>query len=245
MLKKFAGGGNPLLRNSLTAPSMSSIAIRQEGTMTVQGAINKTLLLFGILLITGWISYQMLNPVLMIGGAIGGLILVLVNVFKKEYSAYIAPAYAAMEGLFVGGISGIYAGFGGGIVIQAISLTLLVLFIMLFIQKTGIIPVTQQFRMGVAMATGAIALLYLISFGLSFFGIHIPYIHEGGTIGILFSIGVIGIAALNLLLDFDMIIKGEEYGAPKYMEWFSAMGLMITLIWLYIEILRLLAKLRE
>lgn len=213
--------------------------------MTIQGAINKTLILFGILLITGLISYQALNPVLMIGGAIGGLILVLINVFKKEYSAYIAPAYAAMEGLFVGGISGIYAGFGGGIVIQAISLTLLVLFIMLFIQKTGIIPVTQQFRMGVVMATGAIALLYLISFGLSFFGIHIPYIHEGGTVGILFSLGVIGIAALNLLLDFDNIIKGEQYGAPKYMEWFSAMGLMITLIWLYIEILRLLGKLRE
>lgn len=213
--------------------------------MTIQGAINKTLILFGILMITALISYQALNPVLMIGGAIGGLILVLINVFKKEYSAYIAPAYAAMEGLFVGGISGIYAGFGGGIVIQAISLTLLVLFIMLFIQKTGIIPVTQQFRMGVVMATGAVALLYLISFGLSFFGIHIPYIHEGGTVGILFSIGVIGIAALNLLLDFDMIIKGEQYGAPKYMEWFSAMGLMITLIWLYIEILRLLGKLRE
>ena len=150
-----------------------------------------------------------------------------------------------MEGLFVGGISGIYAGFGGGIVIQAISLTLLVLFIMLFIHKTGIIPVTQQFRMGVVMATGAIALLYLISFGLSFFGINIPFIHEGGTIGILFSLGVIGIASLNLLLDFDLIVKGEEAQAPKYMEWFSAMGLMITLIWLYIEILRLLAKLRE
>ncbi len=245
MFKKFAGGGNPLLRNSLTNAPASSISIEQEGTMTIQGAINKTLILFGILLITGLISYQALNPVLMIGGAIGGLILVLINVFKKEYSAYIAPAYAAMEGLFVGGISGIYAGFGGGIVIQAISLTLLVLFIMLFIQKTGIIPVTQQFRMGVVMATGAIALLYLISFGLSFFGIHIPYIHEGGTVGILFSLGVIGIAALNLLLDFDNIIKGEQYGAPKYMEWFSAMGLMITLIWLYIEILRLLGKLRE
>ena len=244
MFKKFAGGGNPLLRNSLTNAPASSISIEQEGTMTIQGAINKTLILFGILLITGLISYQALNPVLMIGGAIGGLILVLINVFKKEYSAYIAPAYAAMEGLFVGGISGIYAGFGGGIVIQAISLTLLVLFIMLFIQKTGIIPVTQQFRMGVVMATGAIALLYLISFGLSFFGIHIPYIHEGGTVGILFSLGVIGIAALNLLLDFDNIIKGEQYGAPKYMEWFSAMGLMITLIWLYIEILRLLGKLR-
>ena len=245
MFKKFAGGGNPLLRNSLTNAPASSISIEQEGPMTIQGAINKTLILFGILLITGLISYQALNPVLMIGGAIGGLILVLINVFKKEYSAYIAPAYAAMEGLFVGGISGIYAGFGGGIVIQAISLTLLVLFIMLFIQKTGIIPVTQQFRMGVVMATGAIALLYLISFGLSFFGIHIPYIHEGGTVGILFSLGVIGIAALNLLLDFDNIIKGEQYGAPKYMEWFSAMGLMITLIWLYIEILRLLGKLRE
>ena len=245
MFKKFAGGGNPLLRNSLTNAPASSISIEQEGTMTIQGAINKTLILFGILLITGLISYQALNPVLMIGGAIGGLILVLINVFKKEYSAYIAPAYAAMEGLFVGGISGIYAGFGGGIVIQAISLTLLVLFIMLFIQKTGIIPVTQQFRMGVVMATGAIALLYLISFGLSFFGIHIPYIHEGGTVGILFSLGVIGIAALNLLLDFDKIIKGEQSGAPKYMEWFSAMGLMITLIWLYIEILRLLGKLRE
>ena len=245
MFKKFAGGGNPLLRNSLTNAPASSISIEQEGTMTIQGAINKTLILFGILLITGLISYQALNPVLMIGGAIGGLILVLINVFKKEYSAYIAPAYAAMEGLFVGGVSGIYAGFGGGIVIQAISLTLLVLFIMLFIQKTGIIPVTQQFRMGVVMATGAIALLYLISFGLSFFGIHIPYIHEGGTVGILFSLGVIGIAALNLLLDFDNIIKGEQYGAPKYMEWFSAMGLMITLIWLYIEILRLLGKLRE
>ena len=245
MFKKFAGGGNPLLRNSLQNESASTLSVAQEGTMTAQGAINKTLILFGILLITAVYNFQMQSPVLMIGGAIVGLILVLVNVFKKEYSPYIAPAYAAMEGLFVGGISGIYAGFGGGIVIQAISLTLLVLFIMLFIHKTGIIPVTQQFRMGVVMATGAIALLYLISFGLSFFGINIPFIHEGGTIGILFSLGVIGIASLNLLLDFDLIVKGQEAQAPKYLEWFSAMGLMITLIWLYIEILRLLAKLRE
>ena len=245
MFKKLAGGGNPLLKNSLTTESASSISIQQEGTMTIQGAINKTLLLFGILMVTAIYNFQAQSTLLMIGGAIVGLILVLINVFKKEYSSYIAPAYAAMEGLFVGGISGIYAGFGGGIVIQAISLTLLVLFIMLFIHKTGIIPVTQQFRTGVVMATGAIALLYLISFGLSFFGIHIPYIHQGGTIGIIFSLGVIGIASLNLLLDFDMIVKGEQYGAPKHMEWFSAMALMITLVWLYIEILRLLAKLRE
>jgi uncharacterized YccA/Bax inhibitor family protein len=213
--------------------------------MTSEGAINKTFILFGILLITALFNYQVQSPVLMIGGAIVGLILVIVNVFKLEYSPYIAPAYAAVEGLLVGGVSGIYAGFGGGIVVQAISLTLLVLFIMLVIHKTGIIPVTQQFRMGVVMATGAIALLYVLSFVLSFFGIHIPFIHEGGTIGILFSLAVIGIASLNLLLDFDLIVKGEEHGAPKYMEWFSAMGLMITLIWLYFEILRLLGKMRN
>ncbi len=244
MLKKFNTGGNPFF-NKMTSESSPSLTMASEGTMTTQGAINKTLILFGILLIPAIYNYQAQNTILMIGGAIVGLILVIVNVFKREYSPYIAPAYAAMEGLFVGGISGIYAGFGGGIVLQAISLTLLVLFIMLFIHKTGIIPVTQQFRMGVVMATGAIALLYLISFVLSFFGINIPYIHEGGTFGILFSLAVIGIASLNLLLDFDNIVKGEQYALPKYMEWFTAMGLMITLIWLYIEILRLLAKLKD
>ena len=244
MLKKFATGGNPFF-NNMNSASSSSVPLAEVGTMTTQGAINKTLILFGILLIPAIYNYQAQNTVLMIGGAIVGLILVIVNVFKREYSPYIAPVYAAMEGLFVGGISGIYAGFGGGIVLQAISLTLLVLFLMLFIHKTGIIPVTQQFRMGVVMATGAIALLYLLSFILSFFGINIPYIHEGGTFGILFSLAVIGIASLNLLLDFDNIVKGEQYALPKYMEWFTAMGLMITLIWLYIEILRLLAKLKK
>jgi uncharacterized YccA/Bax inhibitor family protein len=246
MLKKFAGGGNPFLSKNMVPGQVSSpYEMTSQGTMTTQGAINKSFLLFGILLLTAVYNYQAQNHLLMIGGAIVGLILVLVNVFKKEYAPYIAPAYAAVEGLFVGGISGIYAGFGGGIVVQAVSLTLLVLFIMLVIHKTGIIPVTQQFRMGVVMATGAIALVYVLSFVLGFFGIHIPYIHEGGTIGILFSIAVIGIASLNLLLDFDFIVKGEEYRMPKYMEWFAAMGLMITLVWLYLEILRLLSKLRD
>lgn len=252
MLKRFSGMGNPFLRNGIDSTTSSSgwngstVATETStGTMTIQGAINKTLILFGLLLVTAFVSYQAPNPVLIIGGAIAGLIVVLISVFKREYSHILAPVYALLEGFVVGGVSAMYAGFGGGIVIQAVSLTMLVLFIMLFIHKTGIIPVTQQFRMGVVMATGAIALLYLISFVLSFFGIHIPYIHQGGTIGILFSLGVIGIASLNLLLDFDNIVKGEEYRAPKYMEWFSAMGLMITLIWLYFEILRLLAKLRE
>ncbi len=245
MANKFSTSGNPVLRNGFSSDSSSSYVLADQGVMTAQGAINKTFILFGILLITAVFNYQAQNPILMIGGAIAGLVLVIVNVFKKEYSPYIAPAYAALEGLTVGGVSGIYAGFGGGIVIQAISLTLLVLFIMLVIHKTGIIPVTNQFRMGVVMATGAVALLYMLSFGLGFFGIHIPYIHEGGTIGILFSLGVIAIASLNLLLDFDMIVKGEQNGAPKYMEWFSAMGLMITLVWLYFEMLRLLGKMRN
>lgn len=245
MNSRFSGGGNPMLKNGFSQTTSTSYVSNDQDVMTSQGAINKTFILFGVMLITAFFNFQTQSSVLMIGGAIAGLILVIVNVFKKEYSPYIAPAYAAMEGLFVGGISGIYAGFGGGIVIQAISLTLLVLFIMLVIHKTGIIPVTNQFRTGVIMATGSIALLYLLSFVLSFFGIHIPFIHEGGTIGIIFSLGVIAIASLNLLLDFDMIVKGEQYGAPKYMEWFSAMGLMITLVWLYFEILRLLGKMRN
>jgi uncharacterized YccA/Bax inhibitor family protein len=252
MLKRFTGGGNPFLQKGIESTAESTpwaghqtSSVTQDGAMTKQGAINKTFILFGLLLFTAWIGYQFPSPVLIIGGAIGGLILVLISIFKKQYSPVLAPAYALLEGFVVGGVSAMYAPLGGGIILQAVSLTLLVLFIMLVIQKTGIIPVTQQFRMGVVMATGAIALIYVLTIVLGFFGINIPYIHEGGTFGILFSLGVIGIASLNLLLDFDNIIKGEEYRAPKYMEWFSAMGLMITLIWLYFEILRLLAKLRE
>ena len=245
MLKRFNQGGNPFLTKALNSPPPIPSALQSEGVMTIQGAINKTLILFSILMVTAVSNFQAQNIYLTIGSAILGFILVIVSVFKRSYSPVIAPLYAALEGLFVGGISAMYAGFGGGIVIQAVSLTLLVLFIMLFIHKTGIIPVTQKFRMGVVMATGGIALLYLATLVLGLFGINIPYIHQGGTIGIIFSLGVIGIASLNLLLDFDNIIKGEEYRMPKYMEWFSAMGLMITLIWLYIEILRLLAKLRE
>jgi len=245
MANKFSTSGNPMLKNGFSSPAATSYTTEGQGVMTVQGAINKTFILFGIMLITAAFNFQLQSPVLMIGGAIIGLILVIVNVFKKEYSPLIAPAYAAVEGLLVGGVSGMYAGYGGGIVVQAISLTLLVLFIMLVIHKTGIIPVTNQFRTGVVMATGAIALLYVVSFVLGFFGIQVPYLHQGGTIGILLSLGIIAIASLNLLLDFDMIVKGEQYGAPKYMEWFSAMGLMITLIWLYFEILRLLGKVRN
>ena len=248
MADKFSTGGNPFLRNGFNSnnDSGSSISITGQGTMTIQGAINKSFILFGLLLLTAIWGFQSPNKIFLIGGAILGFILVIISVFKKEYSGILAPAYALVEGLVVGTVSALYGNsFGGGIVIQAISLTVLVLFIMLVIQKTGLVPVTEKFRMGVIMATGGIALLYILTMVLGFFGIHIPYIHEGGPIGIAFSLGVIGIASLNLLLDFDFIIKGEQYNAPKYMEWFSAMGLMITLIWLYFEMLRLLGKLKN
>jgi len=243
MASRFSTGGNPFLQNGFK--DGASVSITGEGTMTVQGAINKSFILFGLLMITAVWSFQSPNKTLIIGGAIVGLVLVIISIFKKQYSNILAPAYALVEGFVVGGVSAMYAGFGGGIVLQAVSLTVMILFIMLVIQKTGLIPVTDKFRMGVIMATGGIALVYLLTMILGFFGIQIPYIHQGGTIGILFSLGVIGIASLNLLLDFDNFIKGEQYRAPKYMEWFSAMGLMITIIWLYFEMLRLLGKLKQ
>ncbi len=179
------------------------------------------------------------------GGAIAGLVTVVIAVFKKEWSPVLAPLYAGFEGLFVGGVSALYASLAHGIVLQAVSLTVLVFFVMLVLYKTRVIPVTNKFRTGVVMATGAIFLIYLLTWVLSFFNIHIPYIHEGGTFGILFSIAVLGIASLNLLLDFDLFDKAEEYRAPAYMEWFAGMSLLITLVWIYIEFLRLFGKMRR
>ena len=245
MSNRFLTGGNPFLQNGFKSVSGSSMTMTTQGTMTVQGAINKSFILFGLLLLTAVWSFQSPNMIILIGGAILGLVIVLVSAFKREWSPFLAPAYALVEGLVVGSVSAIYAAQTGGIVLQAVSLTILVLFVMLVIQKTGWVPVTDKFRSGVIMATGGIALLYLITIILGFFHINIPYIHQSGPIGIIFSLGVIGIASLNLLLDFDNIIKGEQYHAPKYMEWFSAMGLMITLIWLYFEMLRLLGKMRN
>ncbi|MEZ4958696.1 MAG: Bax inhibitor-1/YccA family protein [Saprospiraceae bacterium] len=170
----------------------------------------------------------------------------LIASFKTHLSATLAPIYALLEGLCVGSVTAIYAaGFGGGIIFHAVTLTFALLFAMLFIYKTGIIKVTNKFRTGVVMATGAVLLVYLLSFVLGFFGISVPYLHQGGMIGIGISLVIIGVATLNLLLDFDNFEKGEQYGAPAYMEWFSAMGLLITLVWLYFEILRLLSILNR
>lgn len=248
----FQSSSNPFMSDKNYSEAILDTAISDGRTMTVNGAVNKTFMLLGVAMSTAVFSWMYVAsmPWLTWVGAIGGLIMVFVTMWKKEQSAILAPIYAALEGLFLGGISKIVAvavggGDGsselfGGIVFNAILLTMAVLFMMLFVYKTGIIKVTQKFRMGVVMATGAIFVVYIMSWILGMFGIQIPFLHAGGAMGMGISLVIIGIAALNLLLDFDNFERGEQAREPEYMEWFSAMGLMITLVWLYIEILRFL-----
>lgn len=216
-----------------------------EGSMTIAGTINKTIALFLILMLGATISWYTPSPIFVWGGAIGGFILAMVTIFKKEWSPITAPIYAGLEGLFLGAISVMYQQAYGGIVFNAVLLTLGVFAAMLMAYQSGLIQVTKRFRMGVVAATGGIFLVYLASFVLSFFGIEVSLIHGSGLMGIGFSLIIVGVAALNLVLDFDMIEKGAEANAPKYFEWYTSFALMITLVWLYIEILRLLSKLQR
>ncbi|WP_372636480.1 Bax inhibitor-1/YccA family protein [Fodinibius sp.] len=235
--------GNP----TLTAKTFQQAgrAVSGDEAMTVSGTINKTATLFLILLLGASISWYQPLPLFIWGGAIGGFIVAMVTIFKKEWSPVTAPVYAGLEGLFLGGISLQYANMYNGIVFNAVLLTIGVFAAMLMIYRSGLIKVTQQFRMGVVAATGGIFLVYLASIVLSFFGINISLIHGDGLMGIGFSLIIVGVAALNLVLDFDMIEKGAGSNAPKYFEWYASFGLMITLVWLYIEILRLLSKLQR
>jgi uncharacterized YccA/Bax inhibitor family protein len=176
---------------------------------------------------------------------LAGLVLALFTIFKKEWSAFTAPAYAVAEGLSLGAVSALFEVRYPGIVLQAVGLTFGTLAALLVAYKTGVIKATENFKLGVVAATGAIALFYLFGFVLRLFGITMPLIHSSGTFGILFSLGVVVVAALNLVLDFDFIEEGAARGAPKYMEWYAAFGLMVTLVWLYLEVLRLLSKLQD
>jgi len=221
--------------------------------MTLQGTVNKT----GVLLIcavatAAWTwnlflhshSPQTVMPLAVLGG-IGGLIVAMVTIFKKGWSGVTAPIYALLEGLVLGSISAMLELRFPGIAIQAVSLTFGTLVVLLLAYRSGLIAVTEKFRLGVIAATGGIALFYIVEIVLGFFGVHFTAINGSGAIGIGFSIFVVIIAALNLVLDFDFIETGVRVGAPKYMEWYGAFGLMVTLIWLYFEILRLLSKLRS
>ena len=221
--------------------------------MTLQGTVNKT----GVLLIcaiatAAWTwnlflhsrSPQTVMPLALLG-LIGGLIFAVITIFKKTWAGVTAPIYALLEGLVLGSVSAMFELRYPGIAIQAVSLTFGTLLVLLLAYRSGLIPVTEKFRLGVVAATGGIALFYLATIVLGFFGIHFTTINGSGPIGIAFSGFVVVIAALNLVLDFDFIESGVAAGAPKYMEWYAGFGLMVTLIWLYLEILRLLSKLRS
>ncbi|MHB8500086.1 MAG: Bax inhibitor-1/YccA family protein [Candidatus Acidiferrales bacterium] len=218
--------------------------------MTLQGTVNKTgLLLLCTVATAAWTwglshseSPEAAIP-WMIGGLVGGFVVALVTIFKKTWSPFTAPLYALLEGLALGGISAVFEKTYHGIAIQAVGLTLGTLFVMLLAYKSGMIRATQGFKIGVIAATGGIAVFYIIEMVLgSFFHIQVPAINGSGPWGIAFSLFVVVIAALNLVLDFDMIETGVRGGAPKYMEWYGAFGLMVTMVWLYLEMLRLLAK---
>lgn len=237
--------GNPALRKA--SFSQEEIASIMTSPMTIQGTVNKTLL--SLFLVVFGASLVWTNPVAVIPmvwpAAILGLVVALVTVFKKAWAPITTPIYAILEGIVLGAISAMLEKTYPGIVIQAVALTFGTLFCLLAAYKTGLIKATENFKLGVVAATGAIALIYIISIVLGFFHIQIPLIFGSGPIGILFSLFVVAIAALNLVLDFDLIENLAHNGAPKYMEWYGAFGLMVTLIWLYLEILRLLAKARQ
>ncbi|HKK68287.1 MAG TPA: Bax inhibitor-1/YccA family protein, partial [Bacteroidales bacterium] len=224
-----------------------------SGQMTIKGTINKSFLMLGLILITGGLTW---NAALagatwinggLIGAAIVGFILALVTIFRPQTAHITAPLYALAEGVVLGAVSVMYNTLYDGIVFQAVLLTLAVLLLMLLLYRTGVLRATPAFRRGVFIATGAVAVVYLVQWLLGMFtsGGGIPMVNGSGIGGILFSLVVVGIAAFNLIIDFDNISEGEANGAPKRYEWYGAFALMVTLIWLYLEILRLLGKLRR
>jgi uncharacterized YccA/Bax inhibitor family protein len=248
--------GNPVLREK----AFQGLPVTGE-RMTMNGTIARTALLLVLAVITGAWTWQRfadaaaggnladamaaISP-FMWGGLLAGLALALVTVFAQRWAGITAPLYAIAEGFALGGISATMELRFPGIVLQAVMLTVGVLAVMLLLYRSGVIKVTDKFRMGVVAATGGIALLYVVNFALrAFTHIQIPFINETGAMGIGFSLLVVGLAALNLVLDFDMIDRAAAQGAPKYMEWYGAFALMVTLVWLYMELLRLLSKARR
>jgi uncharacterized YccA/Bax inhibitor family protein len=241
-------------------PALSTLEKFQTFEATDRMTINGTALKTGILLVLAaaaagvtWtqtaaaIKVNQAPPMVMIwGGAIAGLILALITIFKPNWSPITAPLYAIAQGFFLGAISAVYNMLiAEGIVFQAVCLTFGTLFAMLIAYQSGWIRATEKFKLGIVAATGGIMLVYMLGWVLSLFGTGIPFIHEAGIIGIGFSVFVVIIAALNLVLDFDMIDQSAARGEPKFMEWYGAFALMVTLVWLYLEILRLLSKLQS
>ena len=234
--------GNPVLNKS----TFLSSDVQSE-KMTINGTVNKTLISLILLITSGYYCFTSISPIIIIGGAIGGLIVAIITIFKKEWAPITVPIYALLEGCFLGGVSYMFNTMYEGIVSNAIFLTIGILLSLLFAYKSGWIKPTENFKLGLVAATGGIFIVYLVNFVMSFFGgqMGIMDINNSSMFSIGFSLFVVVIASLNLVLDFDFIEEGAEKGAPKYMEWYGAFGLLVTLIWLYLEILRLLAKLNS
>ncbi len=248
---------NPALNEAVYR--RASLAASPAQVMTLQGTVVKTAVLVAILLVAAGYTWSQVLPAgadggpvtmpaqvigLLFLGLFGGFVTALVTIFVPRISPFTAPLYAACEGLALGGFSGFFEAEYAGIVVQAVSLTVGILVSLLAIYAGGFIRATEKFRIGVVAATGGICLVYLADLVISFFGMRVPFIHETGWLGIGFSLFVVVIAAANLILDFDFIEKGVQRQAPRYMEWYGAFGLLVTLVWLYLEVLRLLAKLR-
>lgn len=254
--------GNPTLSEKRFKDTILDQVVTHENAMTVNGTMQKFGILFLMTMATAYYSWKEAveggnSWTLVLIGAFGGLGVALILAFKKEWSPFLAPVYALLEGLFVGAVSAYfeyafaarqdyYAGGYSGIVLQAVGLTFSVVIAMYLLYKFNVIKVTQQFRSIVLIATFGIAIFYIVCMFLSLSNANLPsFTFQNTPIGIAFSVFVVALAALNLLLDFDMIEKGVEMGAPKYMEWYGAFGLLVTIVWLYMEILRLLAKLNR
>ena len=237
-LNRFGRSGNPAFSQGFGINENISGEV-----MTLDGTVNKTGILLALCVggaYFGWNSPGLVMPAILIG-----FVIALFTIFRPKNSPYTAPAYAAIEGVALGGLTMIFEAQYPGIGIQAIGLTFGILASLLFCYKSGIIKPTENFRLMIFAGTMGIFILYLVSFIMSFFGNSIGFIHSNGLFGIGFSLFVVAIASLNLVLDFDFIEEGAEKGMPKYLEWYGAFSLMVTLIWLYLEILRLLAKIRS
>jgi uncharacterized YccA/Bax inhibitor family protein len=239
---------NPAL-NEKTFEGRAAVA---GETMTLQGTVNKTgVLLLCVVVTAAWtwgLAHSQAPEAAMPwmwGGLIGGLVFSLVTIFKKEWSPFTAPVYALCEGLALGGISAFLEQAYPGIAIQAMGLTFGVTAVMLMLYTSGIVRATPKFTLGVIAATGGIFVVYMVDFVLGMFGRHVPLLNSSGPWGIGLSVVIVIIAALNLILDFGFVETGVHAGAPKYMEWYGAFGIMVTLVWMYVEILRLLSKMRK
>jgi uncharacterized YccA/Bax inhibitor family protein len=241
--------GNPALSEKRFRNTFMQVS---GEVMTKKGTLNKFIMLSLLLIASASLTWKAfydgasIYPLILIG-VFGGLAVAITLAFKPNWSPFLAPVYALVEGMFVGGVSAYYnfafAEIAPGIVMQAVGLTFGTAIAMYLLYYFQIIKATQKFKSIVITATAGIAIFYLIAMVLHFFKIDIPFLHQGSTIGIVFSLIVVALAAMNLILDFDMIDQGSAMGAPKYMEWYGAFGLMVTIVWLYIEILRLLSKL--